>query len=274
MLKYRLMTAAILIPLVLFLLFYLEPPTFFVVSGLFFLLASVEWTSFMGLRSFLGRIFYIVIMATSMAMMLKLPVTMFFILTVTFMWWMAALGLVCFYPRSKVLLNSKSVIGVMGILTIVPCWLALNYLRAEEYGLYIILFIFALIWGADTVAYFVGRKWGKTKLAPLVSPGKSVQGAVGALIYAAVLTIIAGLFTDTIPIVLFSAVMLSVVTVVFSIVGDLFESMLKREVGLKDSGAILPGHGGLLDRIDSLTAAAPVYVFGSILLSIMFTYTN
>ena len=135
-----------------------------------------------------------------------------------------------------------------------------------EKSLHFLLFLFVLIWGADTAAYFSGKKWGKNKLAPLVSPGKSIQGAVGAMIFSILLTFLAlWIGRDSFQ-GWFWATVLSIITVLFSIVGDLFESMLKRRVDLKDSGQLLPGHGGLLDRIDSLTAAAPIFALGALLL--------
>jgi phosphatidate cytidylyltransferase len=149
---------------------------------------------------------------------------------------------------------------LMGFLVLIPCWAALNYLRSLHDGIYTLLFLFALIWGADSAAYFVGRKWGKHKLAPQVSPGKSWQGLCGALVCALFIAAIAGWLSET-PIQLWwRGAVIAVVTVLFSVMGDLFESMIKRQAGVKDSGQLLPGHGGLLDRIDSLTAAAPIFV--------------
>jgi phosphatidate cytidylyltransferase len=145
----------------------------------------------------------------------------------------------------------------------VPCWVAINYIFIQHEGRLALLFLFILIWGADSAAYFVGKKWGKHKLAPQVSPGKSIEGMMGALVFTILLAIITQLLCR-IPLERWHwGILLSLLTVIFSIVGDLFESMLKRNAGIKDSGNILPGHGGLLDRIDSLTAAAPVFAFGS-----------
>lgn len=125
-----------------------------------------------------------------------------------------------------------------------------------------------LIWTADSFAYFAGRRWGRVKLAPQISPGKTREGVYGALIGSALCgALLHWLRPETGS--LSVLVLLSVTIALFSVVGDLFESLLKRQAGLKDSGTLLPGHGGVLDRIDSLTAAAPVFLFGLLLLEIL-----
>ena len=124
------------------------------------------------------------------------------------------------------------------------------------------MFLLALVWVADITAYFVGKRFGKNKLAPLLSPGKSREGVIGALLASLVMAIIGlRIFTfDKQASMYFIG--LCVLTALISVVGDLYESLLKRKAGAKDSGTILPGHGGVLDRIDSLTAAAPIYLLG------------
>ncbi|XID75644.1 phosphatidate cytidylyltransferase [Alkanindiges sp. WGS2144] len=126
-----------------------------------------------------------------------------------------------------------------------------------------LMYVFTLVWGADSGAYFAGRALGKHKLAPHVSPNKSIEGLIGGLALT-VMIILAVAFTqlDLTPVALTSFIALSIFTVLASVQGDLFESMVKRKAGIKDSGKILPGHGGVLDRIDSLLAAAPVFALG------------
>lgn len=270
MLKQRLITAAILIPLVLFLLFYASPPVFCIATGGIVLLAAAEWTSLMNIKPIWARLIYVFIVASVMFGMMFVPTPLIF--AATFFWWLAALVLVLIYPRgAKCWSGNKLITGLMGMLVLIPCWIAVNYIRNENQGIYVLLFVLVLIWGADTSAYFAGKKWGTTKIAPLVSPGKSLQGVFGALSFAVILTFITALISNPPFIIVMSAVVLALVTVLFSILGDLFESMMKREVGLKDSSNMLPGHGGILDRIDSLTAAAPIYAFGGLLLSIFFS---
>ena len=125
------------------------------------------------------------------------------------------------------------------------------------------MYVFALVWSADSGAYFVGRKLGKNKLAPHVSPNKSIEGLVGGVLLSIIVVVVVA-FTalELSAMQLANFVILSVITVLASVQGDLFESMVKRQAGIKDSGSILPGHGGVLDRIDSLLAAAPIFALG------------
>ena len=142
-------------------------------------------------------------------------------------------------------------IGAAGFAVLVPAGLAMLTLRPLE-----VLLVLLLVWIADTAAYFVGRSWGTRKLAPSISPGKSWEGAIGGLAGAAAYAIICGYF---IPVTAWAAFIAAAVLVAMaSIVGDLFESAVKRQAGVKDSGTLLPGHGGILDRIDSATATLPL----------------
>ena len=161
-------------------------------------------------------------------------------------------------------LRYKSLIG-WGIL--LASWMFLSRLRSF-YGSELTLYFLLLIWIADIAAYFSGKKWGKTKLAPDISPGKTVEGVYGALASSAVCAIILCIALSIIygkPITVMVAgdlILLSIITVQISVYGDLFFSLVKRQRGVKDSGNLLPGHGGVLDRIDSLIAAAPIFYAG------------
>jgi phosphatidate cytidylyltransferase len=140
---------------------------------------------------------------------------------------------------------------------LVPAWLALVVLH--EHAPQLVLLLILLVVAADVGAYFGGRKFGRHKLAPAVSPGKTWEGVAGGLV-AAMLMATAGIYwLHLTPLPFFA---LSALVVVASIVGDLTESMFKRHAGLKDSGSLLPGHGGVLDRVDSVTAAAPFFLIG------------
>jgi phosphatidate cytidylyltransferase len=147
--------------------------------------------------------------------------------------------------------QARSALVASGFIVIVPPALALALLPARE-----VLAVLVLVWIADTAAYFVGRAWGRRKLAPAISPGKTWEGAAGGLVGALAYAIILAAFTGHVawlPWLAAAAVLAAV-----SIVGDLFESAAKRQAGVKDSGALLPGHGGILDRIDSATATLPL----------------
>jgi phosphatidate cytidylyltransferase len=261
MLKQRIITAVILVPLFLAFLFYTTPRGFYFISALIALGGAWEWTNLMGIHTLLGRFAYLTLMILIFVWASFISLNTIFI--IAFIWWIIAIVFIFMYPRaSRWWGNGLYLRGLMGVFVLMPCWAALNYIRNENEGIYLLLFLFVLIWGADSIAYFVGKKWGKTKLIPLVSPGKSIQGMWGALISSIVIASLI-LWWNQIPYPKWLYVIaLSLATVVFSIVGDLFESMMKRQVGIKDSGKLLPGHGGLLDRIDSLTAAAPIFALG------------
>jgi phosphatidate cytidylyltransferase len=142
-------------------------------------------------------------------------------------------------------------------------WVALAGLRdAPAFGVPLVLFLMGLVWIADSGAFFAGRRWGRHKLAPRISPKKTREGAYGALAATLVFAAITGLLLDMDVASWALFILISMVTVLFSIVGDLFESMVKRQHDVKDSGVLLPGHGGVLDRIDSMQAAAPIFLLG------------
>ena len=147
--------------------------------------------------------------------------------------------------------NQTTWIGAAGFAVLVPAGLAMLALRPLE-----VLLVLVLVWIADSAAYFVGRAWGRRKLAPTISPGKSWEGAIGGLIGALLYAIICGYFIQGIAWAPFLAT--AALLAMVSIVGDLFESAAKRQAGVKDSGTLLPGHGGILDRIDSATATLPL----------------
>jgi phosphatidate cytidylyltransferase len=274
MLKQRIITAAILIPIFIVLLFKLPLHGFSLLTGLLVFWAATEWSLLMGMKTFWCRLIFPVITVAALVAVFYYP-PLFYILHVAIAWWICAFLLVVLYPKASALWGKSMLLrGLMGLLTLVPCWLALNYIRYAENGSFILLFLFIIIWGADIGAYFAGRAFGKHKLAPLVSPGKSWEGLLGALIATVILTLPVMFWYHMPYISLQAALLLTITTVLFSVVGDLVESMLKRNVGLKDSGTLLPGHGGILDRIDSLTAAAPIFALGLIYMDKLYYSVN
>ena len=274
MLKYRLISAFVLIPVVIAALFLLPPVGFAIVTLVVCMLAAWEWGQLSGFTSRTQRVWLAVLCGFLLALMLyTLPEYHHDVhqplvagsLWISLAWWIAALVLVLFYPGSAAIWrNSKVLRLIFGLLTIVPFFWGMVALRAWHYdenhysGAIWLLYVMILVWGADSGAYMFGKLFGKHKLAPKVSPGKTWQGFFGGLATAAVISWGYGMWAnlDVAPVTL---LICSIVAALASVLGDLTESMFKREAGIKDSGHLIPGHGGILDRIDSLTAAVPVF---------------
>jgi len=241
----------------------------------FVLQGAWEWTNLMQLQGKASRVAYCVLLLLCLSASAYVITVYSSFLTVllylALAWWLLALYWVMRYPAASNWWQSRPVKAICGLMLLVPCWLSLVYLKvhggSEGYWL---LLLFILIWSADSGAYFSGRRFGKNKLAPAVSPGKSWEGVIGGAVTAAVAVLLTLYWRDSSILgasQYFPLSFLVVLTVAFSVLGDLFESMAKRAVGVKDSGQLLPGHGGVLDRIDSVTAAAPVFALGLILIS-------
>ncbi len=171
------------------------------------------------------------------------------------LWWLLAAYLVMSYPVSQALWQHSGARLAMGCLVLLPAWQALVYLRGQ--GVTWVLILLGAVAAADSCAYFSGRAFGRRKLAPAVSPGKSWEGVWGGLLGVTLLASLLSLLLQDLSLLVVLWVCLP--AALASVLGDLLESMVKRQAGVKDSGRILPGHGGILDRIDGITAAAPVF---------------
>ncbi len=178
------------------------------------------------------------------------------IMSIALAWWGLALSGLRVYPRQIPL----SLVGSVGPLVLLPAWFLLTYLHGSvSQGPGLTLSILLIVWAADIGAYLVGGKWGQVKLAPRVSPGKTWEGFVGGVLLAGLIAFGASVVLS-VPWVPFVAI--GIAAAMGSVIGDLTVSMFKRNVSMKDSGRVLPGHGGILDRIDSLAAAIPVFALG------------
>lgn len=269
MLKQRIITALILAPLALWAILSLQNDTLSLILGIIFTLGAWEWSRLVGLECHLSRIGYSAVFPAIFYFLYPLlseGTWAQFILTLAIVWWVMALGSVVTYPRSGEFWKGSAVArAIAGFLALIPSWAALSLIHSE-YGPGFFVLLMLLIWGADSGAYFAGRAFGKRKLAPKVSPGKSWEGVIGGLLTALVAAVVATQWLEAVG-GLAGFLTLVVITVFISVLGDLSESLFKRVMALKDSGGILPGHGGVLDRIDSLTAAAPIFALGLLWLS-------
>ncbi len=271
MLKQRLLTAAILIPLVVWGVLALPNTVFALLLAVIVIAGFWEWAGLMGIAETTDRLVYILIAIPLMWFGGTLPGGMLAGASVGAVWWLVAIAWMLRFNIRPVTVQANIVTaGGAGMLTLVPAWMALVVLHgSESYGPKYVLFLMVLVWVADSGAYFAGRLWGSHKLASNISPGKTWEGVWGALAMTMVMGLAGARLLGVDPVMLPAFVSLCVITVAFSIAGDLFESMFKRRAGVKDSGKLLPGHGGVLDRIDSLTAAAPVFLTGLLLLGML-----
>ncbi len=267
MLKQRLISAAVLLALAVYAVLTLSNAQLAVAFAIVALAGAWEWSALIGIRILAGRLFYVALLAGVLGLLWQIQDAdgiMPMVLSLAVLWWLAVFLRLLAYSAHPSPRSARPVLQAFaGLFVLVPAWAALVVLHAHAYhGAHLLLFFFALIWLADSSAYFVGRRFGKTRLAPHISPGKTRAGVYGSLLATLPVALAGGIWLGIPARLLAPFVLLSVVTVVFSIIGDLYESMIKRQSGAKDSGRLLPGHGGVLDRIDSLTAAAPIFLSG------------
>ncbi|HGN1707250.1 TPA: phosphatidate cytidylyltransferase [Providencia rettgeri] len=273
MLKYRLLTAIVLIPIVIAALFLLSPVNFGFVVIAVCALGAWEWAQFAGWHSQAKRIgLAVVFAAILLAIQFSIPdITslanqplVLYGLWAGLVWWVVAIILVVTYPATASWGKSVVIRLLFGVLTIIPFYFGMMVLRTIGYqsdtffGAWWLLYVMLLVWGADSGAYAFGRTIGRNKMAPKVSPGKTWEGLVGGLITAGIISWVFSAYAP-IPVMPDYLLVTSIIVVVVSVFGDLTESMFKRQSGIKDSSHLIPGHGGILDRIDSLTAAIPVF---------------
>ena len=225
--------------------------------ALFVLGAAWEWSAFPGWGAMLPRLSYVAmvgVLVVAAYLLVPTAVPLAPVLGISMAWWVAAFILILRFPVSI----GSWVAWLSGLLVLVPAWICLvALLNTEVGGRRLLLLVLGVVWAADVGAYFAGRRFGRVKLAPNVSPGKTWEGVIGGL-GSAVIVAMAG--AAVLGRAVLPAIPLGVSVAAISIVGDLTVSIFKRSAGLKDSGNLFPGHGGVLDRIDSVTAAAPLFV--------------
>jgi len=264
-LKQRLLTAAVLIPLLVAAIFGLPTPYFSLLLAAVVAVAVWEWGRLVHFSAALWGIFSAG-MLTAAGLTITghvIPAVMHIVVAAAMIWWLFAGGWILRYQTSAATKITAWRGLLAGWLVLVPAFLSLAALHGKPiHGPGYVLFLLVLIWAADSGAYFAGRRFGRHKLAPRVSPGKSWEGVAGGMAAAALAAAVGGRLLGLPGEALLWFVPLCLIVVMFSVVGDLLESLFKREAGVKDSGRFLPGHGGALDRIDSITAAAPAFYLG------------
>ena len=243
-------------------------------------LGAYEWGNMSGLiQRRMKLIFTIIITALCIGLSIWVPASeiwvqgelhlvFYWVLALASAWWAYSLVMILLYPKASAFWQHSHLIrNLFGVFTLVPTYVAIVTLRSSLfdvdpfYGASLIFYVLGIVWAADIGAFFVGVKFGRTKLRPNVSPGKTFEGLAGGVAASMAIIAFAALHYQVETKSITLHILIGVITVGVSALGDLNESMFKRCAGIKDSGRILPGHGGILDRIDSLTAAFPVFTF-------------
>ena len=261
MLRTRVATALVLLAVLLIVLFWLPAAVGAGFFALVVLLGAWEWAALAGLTRPLARLGYVLAMAALGAVAWHATAGLegwLVWMQGAALWWAGALLWLCLAPHAV----NRATAALAGFLVLVPAWIGLARLIAldgSRQGAALLFFMLLIVWATDIGAYFAGKRFGRLKLAPAVSPNKTWEGVAGGTLLGLVVAL-AGAAWFHAPRVPFVGFGLAIVGT--SMIGDLTESMFKRYANLKDSGALLPGHGGVLDRIDSITSAVPFFVLG------------
>jgi phosphatidate cytidylyltransferase len=268
--KQRVVTALLLAPLAVLVILLLPTAIFAVVIAGLCLLALWEWTRLSGIRDRRVRGVLVVLAAIAFYGLWRErsgPIATGIIIAGS-IWWVLVLAWLKRFSFAAAPTRENSCFKLLaGALTVFPAWLALMQLHAgASHGPWWALYALALGWAADTFAFLAGNRWGRRKLAPAISPGKTWAGVYGGLVATAIVAAIGGCLLGVRDMTLFALVVLALLCVCFSVVGDLFESLIKRHAGVKDSGALFPGHGGVFDRMDGIFALLPLFALGKMLL--------
>lgn len=272
MLKQRVITAALLVPLVIAAIFLFETVWFSLLLACVVTIGAWEWAGLCKTNKSVQYIYSVVTLLILVVLYWLNSANIYNgIIFIGVAYWLLAVVLVFLYQNQRNLLPKSYVLLLtIGLLLLVPMWSSLTVLKSSvNYGAELIMLLMLLIWGADTAAYFAGKKWGKRRLASRVSPGKTWEGTFAGMLAGIVIALAYVIVSNKDLKLGLIFIGIATVTVFISVIGDLMESMVKREADIKDSGSILPGHGGIMDRIDSLTAAAPMYVAGIVYLGIV-----
>jgi len=267
MLKQRVITALLLLPLVMVVVFAAPAPWFLILLAVILLGASLEYRRLAGISHQPAGYLMVLIQAIILAALFWYREYwvngIFLYLSLSCVVWLVLfIRLLLYRPDTRLDGTYRLVSITTAILSITTGWFALSWLRMQADGPWLILLLLLIVWAADTGAYFAGKTFGKRKLAPSISPGKTQAGLLGGLIAAPLVALLAVKLMPVEAIDTTRLVLITLVTALVSVCGDLMISLHKRISGFKDSGNLLPGHGGILDRLDSLLAAAPFFALG------------
>jgi phosphatidate cytidylyltransferase len=280
MLKQRIITALILAPLAILAILFLPVEQFKIAVAGVVALGAYEWAKMSGINGRVSKALFMALILIICGVLIvavdgeavwyqgELNSIYKTILGIAAVWWALSFVMIITYPKySSAWTKNVPIRAAFGVLTLIPTWVAVISLRNNLYevdpfyGASLIFYVLGIVWAADIGAFFVGVKFGKHKLRPNVSHGKSIEGLIGGIMASLAIIGFAALHYQFEASRMGLHLLIGVITVAVSALGDLNESMFKRCAGIKDSGKLLPGHGGIMDRIDSLTAAFPVFAF-------------
>lgn len=256
MFKQRLLTALLLVPIVLLSLYYANAILLIVLVLMVVSKAGWEWSALIPIHSAPYKILFVVsILSLAIVNFLWFDVSIIICLC----WWVLCALAILTFPASKFIWGHRSVLYVSALCVLPLIVKAFSILYMQPMGKDLIVYLFCLVWGMDTGAYLAGKRWGRHKLIPRVSPGKTFEGLFGGLLLVMIVAFVGCFYFIPASYAMWFFIAASIAVV--SVCGDLAISMFKRRCNLKDTGAIFPGHGGVLDRIDSLIAALPLFLF-------------
>jgi phosphatidate cytidylyltransferase len=270
--KQRVLTALLLAPLAIALVLLLPTPAFAAVIAGLCVLALWEWTRLSGLRDRRVRAALLAFAAGAFFVLWcwRGTTPAWTVIAAGGVWWVLALAWLRRFSFAAAPTRENTALKLLaGAFAVLPSWIGFMQIHGSgTHGHAWALYVLVLGWSADSFAYLAGNRWGRRKLAPSISPGKTWAGVYGALVATAIVAAIGGLLLDVRGGTLVALVILALLCVGFSVVGDLFESLIKRHAAVKDSGALFPGHGGVFDRLDGIFAMMPLFVLGKTLLGL------
>lgn len=272
--KQRILTGLVLAPIAIAFILLSSAPWFAGLLAAVWMCTFWEWTRLIGMQQVVARAMVVALGGLLMGGLWMVQDKWIWWLSIVLglIWWLLSLLWMRHFsfaasPTSR----SRLIKLVAGMLVLIPAWVAVVELHGNpDLGPTWTLFALLLVWAADSFAYFVGSRFGRTKLAPRISPGKTREGVWGAMVGTSIVALAGGWWLGERGMPLILLVVLALFCVTYSVIGDLFESLMKRQANVKDSGALFPGHGGLLDRLDGVFAAMPMFVLGKTLIDLLY----
>ncbi|MBA3535940.1 MAG: phosphatidate cytidylyltransferase [Tatlockia sp.] len=262
MLRQRFLTAIVLVPLVLFAIYYANSWIFTTLVLILMLACAQEWLSLIPVKNLGLKLIFIAAVLTMT--WLTHFYYIYWLMAGMFLWGLNIIAIL-YYPKSQGIWGYPWIVFLTGLLVLPLFAQSMLQVFQQDLGKDLIVYLLFLVWASDIGAYFAGKQWGRHKLIPLVSPGKTFEGATGGFIFSMLVALAGNYFFQ--PVHPLRWFLIAILTALISVFGDLFISMLKRRSKIKDTGNLLPGHGGALDRLDSLIAALPLFNCGLIFLA-------